>query len=200
MLPQLRLLLLSSLLGAALAAVYDMLRAVRPRRTGLVTQALDGVCVALSALTLAAFGMREGGGEVRLYALLHGALGAALYFLLLSPLLRPLWAFWAGSAARLVQLLWLPAAFLGRCAKKLCKSAKKLFHFLRHYATIRGYKWEILLIRRRAEDKGGRLHREKGQKNKARTRLYPHAGATGSHRRRRRRAGEDGQHDQVRPE
>ncbi len=186
-LTQLHLLLLSALLGAALAAVYDMLRAVR-RGVSLraLTHLLDGIYVVLAALALAAFGMRPGGGEVRLYTLLYAALGAALYLLLLSPLLRPLWAFWMASAAQLGRLLLLPANLLLGLIKKLCKLLKKHFHFLRRYATIKRYTWDILLIRRNADGKGGHIHREKDQQNQARSRLRPHAGAAGSHRRRGR--------------
>lgn len=193
MLPQLQLLLLSVLLGTAGASVYDMLRSVRlrRRRSRLLTHLLDGVYVILAALALAAFGFRAGGGEVRIYALLYAALGAALYFLLAAPLLRPLWAFWTDTAARLLGILWLPAAFLGRSAKKLCKLAKKDFHFLRRYATIKRYRWEFLPIHREATGKGGREHREKGKKDKARSRFHHHAGADRSDGRHRRRAGED---------
>ena len=184
-LPQLQLLVLSVLLGAAGATVYDLLRAVRlqRRRARLLTHLLDGVFVALLALALAVFALRLGGGEVRLYTLLHAALGAALYFLLAAPLLRPLWAFWTDSAAEALRLLWLPAAFLGRLTKKIGKKAKKDFQFLRRYATIKQYKWDFVLIHRRAVGKGGRVHREKSKKDKTRTRFHPHAGAGGSHRR-----------------
>lgn len=185
MLPQLQLLVLSVLLGAAGATVYDLLRAVRlrRRRARLLTHLLDGAYVALLALALAAFGLRLGGGEVRLYTLLHAALGAALYFLLAAPLLRPLWAFWTDAAAELLRLFWLPAAFLGRLAKKIGKKAKKDFHFLRRYATIKRYRWEFLPIHRGSDGKGGRVHREKDQKDKARPRVHPRAGAGGAHRR-----------------
>ena len=184
-LPQLQLLVLSVLLGAAGATVYDLLRAIRlqRRRARLLTHLLDGAYVTLLALTLAAFCLRLGGGEVRLYTLLHAALGAALYDLLAAPLLRPLWTFWTDAAAALLHLFALPAAFLGRLAKKISKKAKKDFHFLRRYAKIKQYRWEFLLIHRGADGKGGRIHREEGKKDKARPRLYPGAGAGGSHRR-----------------
>lgn len=184
-LPQLQLLALSVLLGVAGATVYDLLRAVRlqRRRTALLTHLLDGAYVVLLALALAAFALRLGGGEVRLYTLLHAALGAVLYFLLASPLLRPLWAFWADTGAELLRLLWLPAVFLGKTAKKIGQKAKKDFLFLRRYATIKRYRWDFIPIHRGADGKGGRVHREKGEKDKARTRFHPHAGAGGPHRR-----------------
>ena len=187
-LPQLQLLVLSILLGAAGATVYDLLRAVRLRRGSArgLTHLLDGAYVTLSALALAAFGVRLGGGEVRIYTLLHAALGAALYFLLAAPLLRPLWDFWADAAAQLLRFSQLPFSLLWRAAKKLCKLAKKLFHFLRRYATIRRYRWEYVLIHSRADRKGGHFHREKGTENKARAQFHHHAGAGGADRRGRR--------------
>jgi spore cortex biosynthesis protein YabQ len=178
-LPQLQLLLLSVLLGAAGAFVYDMLRSIRLRSSHarLMTQLLDGLFVVLAALALGAFGFRQGGGEVRPYILLYTLLGAALYYLLAAPLLRPLWSFWADTAAQLLRLMWLPAKTMGRFSKKLCKLAKKDFHFLRRYATIKRYKWDFLLVHRGANGKGGRVHREKGKKDKARSRFHHHAGA-----------------------
>ena len=187
-LPQLQLLVLSVLLGAAGATVYDMLRSIRlqRRRAHLLTNLLDGVYVALAALALAAFGLRLGDGEVRIYTLLHAALGAALYFLLAAPLLRPLWAFWTDAAAELLRLLWLPASFLGHLAKKIGQKAKKDFQFLRRYATIKRYRWDFVPIHRGADGKGGRVHREKSEKDKTRTRFHSHAGADRPHRRGRR--------------
>jgi len=187
-LPQLQLLVLSVLLGAAGATVYDLLRAVRlqRRRDRLLTDLLDGIYVALAALALAAFGMRLGDGEVRLYTLFHAALGAVLYFLLAAPLLRPLWAFWTDAAAAAGHLLWLPVLFLGRIAKKIGRKAKKDFQFFRRYVTIKQYRWDFVPLHREADGKGGRVHREKNKKDKTRTRFHPHAGAGGPHRRGRR--------------
>ncbi|MBE6989799.1 MAG: hypothetical protein E7426_03525 [Ruminococcaceae bacterium] len=201
-LPQLQLLVLSLLGGAAAAAIYDMLRAIRLRRRDdrLLTHLLDTVYVALAALALAAFGRRPGGGELRLYALLHMALGAALYFLLAASLLRPLWAFWAGTAADWARLLRLPAAVFLSLAKKIGQKAKKVFYFLRKYVKIGNYKWEFLLVHRRDDRKGGRIHREKQQKDTPRPRLRPHAGAFRPDRGHGRGADPDVQQAQQRQE
>ena len=89
--------LASLLLGAALALLYDLLRAIRLRRkaSGALTGALDALYCLLLALLSFFFALRIGGGELRLFMLLSALLGAVLYFALLARCLRPLWAFWA---------------------------------------------------------------------------------------------------------
>jgi len=165
-LQQLQLLALSALLGAAGAVFYDMLRSVRlrRRRDRLITHLLDGLYVALVLLVMGVFALRLGGGELRLYMLLGTLLGAVLYFLLPAALLRPLWDFWVDAAAEALRLLWLPVDFFIGILKKLCKTAKKDFLFLRKYAKIKQYKWEFVLLHRHTGGKGGKKHREKGKK------------------------------------
>ena len=87
--------LASLLLGAALALLYDLLRAIRLRRrsSGALTAALDALYCAALALLPFLFALRIGGGELRLFMLLAGILGAVVYFTLCARLLRPLWAF-----------------------------------------------------------------------------------------------------------
>ena len=107
---QARTLLTSVVLGLSLALLYDLLRAVRLRRRGsrALTGALDAVyCLAL-ALSGLAFALRIGGGELRLYVLFAAFAGAALFFAALSPLLRPLWDFWARTLFELLRLMRLP--------------------------------------------------------------------------------------------
>ena len=86
--------LASLLLGAALALLYDLLRAIRLRRrtSNALTAALDALyCLLLAALSFL-FALRVGGGELRLFMLFSALAGAIAYFALLAPLLRPLWA------------------------------------------------------------------------------------------------------------
>lgn len=65
-----------------------------------------------------------------------------LHLLILSALLgalpffRPLWDFWAGTAAEVARLLLLPLTLLRRAAKKLCKTVKKVFLFFHLYGKI----------------------------------------------------------------
>lgn len=171
MLQQLRLLALSGLLGAIGAILYDMLRAVRllRRRSRPLTHLLDGLYAMLVLLAMSVFALRLGGGEMRLYMLLGTVLGAVLYFVLPSPLLRPVWDFWTGAAAETLRLLRLPFTLCLRLMKKLCKTVKKDFLFLRKYAKIKKYKWEFVLLRRHADGGGGTKHREKDKKRKKRS-------------------------------
>lgn len=84
-------------LGAAFALLYDGLRALRLRRRTrrALTDLLDALYCLFLAAALLAFTLRIGQGELRLYMLAFIALGAYLSFALLSPLLQPLWEFWA---------------------------------------------------------------------------------------------------------
>lgn len=90
--------------------------------------------------------------------------GAGLYFLLLAPLLRPLWDFWAAAAAAFGRLLALPLHFGVKLAKKIGNSMKKHFLFWKKYATMKQYRWEYPpSTRRRKGDRYGT--EEKTQKN-----------------------------------
>ena len=94
---QARCFLASLLLGFIHSLLYDLLRAVRRQRATKrrFTSALDLLYCAAFALLTFLFALRIGGGELRLYMLAFIALGAYLSFALLSPLLRPIWDFWA---------------------------------------------------------------------------------------------------------
>ena len=115
------------------------------------------------------FALRLGGGELRLFMLLGTVLGAALYFLLPAAPLRPVWDFWADAAAETARLLLLPAALLRTLIKKLCKTAKKVFHFFRKCAKIKYYKWENVTLRKKARREEGAKHREKGKEKQKKT-------------------------------
>ena len=167
---QLCLLGLSALLGGGGALLYDILRtAVRVHRRArpLLTHLTDGLYAAAMLAVLAIFMRRFGGGELRLFMLLGILSGAAFYFLLPAALLRPLWNFWAEVAAETLRLLCLPIAALGRLTKKILRRAKKDFLFYHKYAKIKRYKWDFILIHRRIDGKGGRIHRERRKKKKA---------------------------------
>lgn len=156
------------LLGIVCGMIYDLLRPVRLRRRDnkSLTHMVDIVFVLVVLLTVFLFALRIGKGEFRLFMLCGFFAGGTLYFLLLSPLLRPLWDFWAEAAAYFLSLLWKPVAFMGRTAKKIGAAAKKHFHFLRKYATIKRYKWEFSHTRRRMTGEGGRFQHEKREKGR----------------------------------
>ena len=100
----------SLFLGAAFALLYDGLRALRLRRRTrrALTDLLDALYCLFLAAALLAFTLRIGQGELRLYMLAFIALGAYLSFALLSPLLRPLWDFWADCLFAFARLLRAP--------------------------------------------------------------------------------------------
>ncbi len=75
-------------------------------------------------------------------------LGAAVYLLALSPLMRPLWDFWLSAAASTGRLLWWPV-------KKFTAAAKKVFIFCRKCVMIR---------KKRAAEKEAERHAEKGRR------------------------------------
>lgn len=129
------------LLGGCLGLVYDLFRAVRRvvlirtgRRRGLrragrfgsgVLDAAYGLTAVLSVFLL----VMAGDGELQVFTVLGVLSGAALFFSLLSGLLRPLWDFWLG-------ILLIPVWILWRLLKKAWHFFKKLFSFLKTWFTI----------------------------------------------------------------
>ena len=77
-------------------------------------------------------------------------LGAAVYLLALSPLMRPLWDFWLSAAAGTGRLLWWPV-------KKITAAAKKVFIFCRKCVMIR---------KKRAAEKEAERHAESADARK----------------------------------
>ena len=126
----------SILLGLSAGLLYDLLRPFRlrlPRLTG----ALDSLyCLAVGASAFW-FILRRAQGEVRGFVLLGGLGGAVLFFCAFSPLLRPIWEFWADTLAYLVYLLSLPLLWAKNFFKKCGLRGKNLFYFARKCYTIR---------------------------------------------------------------
>lgn len=73
--------------------------------------------------------LRAAGGELRLYLAVGMVLGAGLYFLAFSALLRPLWDFWIDVAASFLHLCALPLQ-LGKFFCKKSPGAEKTLSFL----------------------------------------------------------------------
>ncbi|MBE6908169.1 MAG: hypothetical protein E7474_01000 [Ruminococcaceae bacterium] len=151
---EVRLLAASLLLGMALALVYDLLRALRLRRRGRAwfTDALDALYCAAMALSGFVFALRIGDGELRLYTVAVAALGAALFFAVFSPLLRPLWDFWARTFFELLRLLKIPIKTIKNFYRNLHKIARRLFLFSRKSFIIGTIRWDA----RRARHIAGR--------------------------------------------
>ena len=152
----------SVLLGLLCSLVYDLLRTVRLRcGSAWLMHTLDAVYIALVLLVVILLSVRRGQGELRLYMLLGMVLGAVSYVPVLRRLLQPVWQFWVDTAALFVRFLCFPAAFLWRMAKKVCHTAKKLFHFWGKYVTIILYLWKCFLLDGKRQRKGGSAEREK---------------------------------------
>ena len=160
---------ISVLLGAGLALVYDLLRALRLRgrtRRG-VTAALDALFCAVLALCALRLSLSVGGGELRLYMLFGMAAGIAGSEGLLSPLFAPLWAFWADALLALLHALRLPLRLGRRFLVRLHKLCKRLFLFSRSAFIINSYRGRV----RRVPPAGGgeTKHGKEAGKTKSRT-------------------------------
>ena len=158
----------AALLGIICGTLYDLLRPVRVRHrhSKALTHAVDALFVLMVLLGVFLFALRIGKGEFRLFMLFGFVGGIAIYYLLLSELLRPLWDFWADAAEKFLSLLWKPLAIIGGVAKKTGLFTKKYFHFLRKYATIKRYRWEFSHLHSSIFGMGGRSSHEKKRKGK----------------------------------
>jgi spore cortex biosynthesis protein YabQ len=120
--------------GVGLGLFYDLLRLLRlapaPR---LLAGLLDLLFWLAAAGLLFSCALALGDGRVRLYMAAGLALGAALYFLLLSPPVRRVLAGLARLSGRILRLLTAPVRLLLRRCGVFCaqvkKSWKKHFHF-----------------------------------------------------------------------
>ena len=180
---QLLLLGQAALLGMLGGVVYDLLR---PLRRGRLIHLTDALFTGGGLVLMVWFLTAVSRGEARLFLLLGACGGAGLYFLLLAPLLRPLWDFWAAAAAAFGRLLALPLHFGVKLAKKIGNSLKKHFLFWKKYATMKQYRWEYPpSARRRKGDRYGT--EEKHKKTPERS-----AGRAGAALHHLRRAAHDG--------
>lgn len=159
-------LLYAVLLGVAAALLYDLLRALRlhRRRSRALTGVLDAVYCAVLALLAFAFSLRIGGGELRLYMLLAALCGAAVWFALIAPLLRPLWTFWAETFFALLRLLRLPFYALKSFYGKLTKLCKRLFLFSRNCFIIKAYERSARQAYRKTAKREGQRHGKTAEK------------------------------------
>ena len=157
-------------LGTAAALLYDLLRAIRMhrRRSRALTNALDTLyCLLLAALCFA-FALHIGGGELRLYMLFAAIGGTALYFLLFSRFLRPLWDFWAETLFALLRLLRLPIHGAKTLCDKLTKLCKRLFLFFQNCFIIALYRQSARRAYRRNAMEGAHQHGRKAEKARKR--------------------------------
>ena len=123
---QARALALCLTAGVLLGLFYDLLRLVRlaavPR---LLAGLLDLLFWLAAAGLLFSCALALGDGRVRLYMAAGLFLGAALYFLLLSPGLRRPLAALSRLLGRLIRLLTAPPRLLIRQTKYFCRLLQK---------------------------------------------------------------------------
>lgn len=176
---QLLLLGQAALLGMLGGVVYDLLR---PLRRGRLIHLTDALFTGGGLVLMVWFLTAVSRGEARLFLLLGACGGAGLYFLLLAPLLRPLWDFWAAAAAAFGRLLVLPLHFGVKLAKKIGNFLKKHFLFWKKYATMKQYRWEYPpSARRRKGDRYGteEKHKKTPERSAGRTGAADPAGRDG---------------------
>ena len=159
------------LLGIVCGTVYDLLRPIRLQRRcdRVLTHVVDALYILIMLLGVFLFVLRIGKGEFRLFMLFGFIGGIAVYYLLLSELLRPLWDFWMEAMTGFLALLWKPFIMTDKILKKVGQFVKKYFHFLRKYATIKRYKWEFGHLHNSMTGRGGPERHEKKRKNEKET-------------------------------
>lgn len=117
-------------LGGAAAVAYDLLRTVRIAwRRRAVTHLTDLLYVLAVGWALLRFALSIGRGELRLYVLPCAAIGALFCWRVLTPVFRPIWRFWLGSAAQWGRLMWRPVRFFWDFSKKVWNLTEKAIAF-----------------------------------------------------------------------
>ena len=101
---------LAALLGVLLAALYDLLRALRRVLPGAAGFA-DGLFALVFFLSMLAFALYPGQGVFRLGFFLEIALGAAAYFLTLSRLLLQIFESILRAIRQILHTLLQPVRF-----------------------------------------------------------------------------------------
>ena len=125
---------LAALLGVLLAALYDLLRALRRVLPGAAGFA-DGLFALVFFLSMLAFALYPGQGVFRLGFFLEIALGAAAYFLTLSRLLLQIYEGILRAIRQILHTLLQPVRF---GAKKFSVFLKNLFARCKKWGTIIG--------------------------------------------------------------
>lgn len=129
---------LSIFAGVMAGLVYDVFRVIRRVfRARAVTMVSDGVFWCVCGLGLFILGLSAGGGEQRIFMQVLAALGAALYFLTVSPWILEFGAFAAMVMGRIFKFLTAPLRWMGRYFEKFRQLLKKYFSYLKKWFTIK---------------------------------------------------------------
>lgn len=133
----------SILLGGTLALTYDIARALRVLG-GTGWELLLDTAVSLGSIFSLFLLVMAEEGELRLFILLGTLGGAVLFFVLLSPVLRPVLCFW-------VDVFVIPIRLSYKILRKLQFLLKKVFSFPHKWFTIIGNQWTKILRRERED-------------------------------------------------
>lgn len=161
----------SVLLGASLALVYDLARALHRLGGRAWRTSLDILVSFSAAASLFLFIMSEE-GELRLFFLLGAVCGAILFFSLISRFFRPVWVIW-------VDIFMIPIRFGHKFLKFIHKICKKVFSFFRKWFTITNTLEKVCAGE-------GREHGAKAVKTETAPQQQVHPAASHRHDRRRR--------------
>ena len=116
-------------LGLCLGLLYDVLGVLR-RLGGKLWGGMLDAAFCLTAAVAVLFFVLAGDGELRIFVAVGVLGGAVLFWCLLGPLLRPVWAFW-------LELALLPVRLIGKLFKKCGQKTKKVFSFWRNWFRIK---------------------------------------------------------------
>jgi len=149
---QLTLMLSALLLGLFAGIVYDFLRVIRNIFSFKFITVISDVFFSLAYfISLFFLGYTAGRGVQRFYAPAFSVLGAALYFVSLSPMTLKIFNTIAAFISKILKPLIFPVNFL----KKLLK---KLFNFLKNRFQSSKFCYTIKCRRRKASERNGKAH------------------------------------------
>ena len=132
---QIKLLLLSFVLGTAIGLLYDIVRAQRRRAGAAMGAVLDAVFAVTAALLVFWFGMGPGDGVVQLFTAIFTVLGFAAYMAFLSPGVLKGLLFVLNAADKAAYKASAPLRRWG-IAGKTKKISKNVFTKLKEWFTI----------------------------------------------------------------
>lgn len=119
-------------LGAALALVWTLLRAMRTLRPGL-THLCDALFGLLLTPTLLLFALYAGHGQFRLFFFPGIALGAALFFLLPGPYVHRMFLAFFRISVKILHFVALP---FSHAVKFFAKIEKNIFSFAKKWVMM----------------------------------------------------------------
>lgn len=144
----------SLLLGVAAGFLYDFFRVIRRRlKLKIVTFLMDTLFWLICGTALFLMGLSLGGGEVRIFMMLLGILGAAVYFSTLSRLTVTLCEKLADFLYFVLICLLKPFVWAKILVKKIIDFAKKVFQYYRKWGKIKYHRLSVTSGRNKPAEK-----------------------------------------------